>query len=162
MRSRRRLTVTVIILGVALAVGVFTYRYWMLWPRLERAADRFPTPTGFEFVRSVREGTTFCPISCDEARITKVYRASLSVEEACTRLRQTIDRNVGATMDRDYLAWCGYEADLNSVSQDASVRAGAAPASELRAGIGPSWKSKIEISSSNDTVAWVEFSSGLD
>jgi hypothetical protein len=113
-------------------------------------------------IESVREGTAFCPISCNEPRITIVYRTSLSPEEACVQLRETIDHAVGRTTNREYLAWCGYEAAVSSVGERATVRAGAEPARDLVGGIGPSWKTKIAVSKTDESVAWVELSSGLD
>jgi hypothetical protein len=149
-------------LGIAITGVAYAQPYLKIWPRLERAANRFPTQPGMTVVESVREGTTFCPISCDEARITIVYRTPLSPEQACARLRETIDQAVGPTTNREYLAGCGYEAALPSVFDRAFVVAGAEPARDLLGGVGPSWKTKIAVPKTDESVAWVQLSSGLD
>lgn len=160
--SRRWLVPIGITLAIAIVPVAYAMPFLRIWPRLERAADRFPTPPAMTVVDSVREGTAFCPISCDEPRITIVYRTSLSPDQACAQLRKTIDESVGPTTNREYLTWCGYEAALPSVADEAFALGGAEPAGDLLAGVGPSWKTKITVPKTNETIAWVQFSSGLD
>lgn len=74
--------------AVLLVAAVLYARNWSsnVWRDLERAEDRFGTPDGFTKVGSERAGTTFCVISCDEARITIAFTAEISEDQVCEAL----------------------------------------------------------------------------
>ena len=132
------------------------------WPRLEKSVSNFSVPAGFERVERVREGTTFCVISCDEARITLVLRTTMPPQEACQQLRTAVDRQIEMTKTPSYLSWCGWEARLDEVGEHATIAGGAEASSDIMSSRPMwAWASNFE-PPSDGTVAWIEFSSGID
>jgi len=163
-RRRVRLAVALAALVVIGLAAAWIYHGTLgYWQRLEAAVSDFRVPAGFERLGKVREGTTFCVISCDEARITVVLRTNLAPEEACSDLRTAVERQIGKIETPTYLAWCGWESRLRDVGGDAYAIGGAERGDDF-AERRPSWafKSfKFRIPT-NGTIAWVEFTSGID
>jgi hypothetical protein len=147
----------------ALLAGWMIYHHTLgYWPRLERSVSNFSVPAGFERLGRVRQGTTFCVVSCNEARITIVLRTAMPPEEACQQLRAAVDRQIEMTETPSDLSWCGWEARLGDVGEHALVAGGAEASSDIM-GARPmwAWASNFE-PPSDGTVAWIEFSSGID
>jgi hypothetical protein len=163
-RRRVRLAVALVALVGATFVAASIYHGTLgYWRRLETAVREFRIPADFDRLGKVREGTTFCVISCDEARITLVLRTTLAPNEACGRLRTAVERQIGRTETPGYLAGCGWEARLPDVGGDAFVLGGAERSDDFGENR-PSWAYRAYKFSipSDGTVAWVEFSSGID
>ena len=94
MVSRRRRWVfggcAFVVLVVVGAVG-WEARYGT-WATLHRAADDFEPPNGFAEVERWDQGTAFCVISCDEARVVVLYRVDLEGESACESLQTAMEQ----------------------------------------------------------------------
>ena len=160
-RRRLRFVLAVLAVGVSLAGAAWIYHHTHgYWRRLQRAEQTFRVPPDFQRIGTVREGTTFCVISCDEARITLVLGTTLPPHEACGRLREAVERQIGQTETPAYLAWCGWEARLRDVGSEAYVTGGAEGVVDL-AQNRPSWAFKFP-PPTRGNVAWVQFTSGID
>lgn len=159
----RRVTVAVGGATVVLLAGWTIYNDTLgYWPRLEKSVSNFSVPAGFERVGRVREGTTFCVISCNEARITMVLRTPMPPQEACEQLRTAVDRQIEMTETPSYLGWCGWQARLDDVGEHATVTGGAEPSRDFMS-VRPGWAYASNFEPPSDgTVAWIEFSSGID
>ncbi len=167
-----------------LAIGAFAYRWHQAtqqWNELRRAANNFRAPHGWTALGRVQEGSQGCFISCDSPRVTLVYRTNDEFVVACTRLRVSVERQVGpATVTTSQLPtdssaqvgptttsiaqtpepeiWCPWRARAPGLGGRGYVVGGAG---RLDATIGPRWTDKLRPSGSG-IYAWIEFNSGLD
>lgn len=89
------------LVSLIVSVALLTCGWWVydssvgVWGRLRSSADRIH-PRGFEVRSSVEKGTTFCFISCDEARIDKVLGSKRPDQIAeCRRLVRSLETLFG-------------------------------------------------------------------
>lgn len=79
-------------LAVLVVVGAVAWeaRYGT-WATLHRAADDFDPPSGFVEIGRWDQGTAFCWISCDEARVVVLYSVDFDEAGACDALPVAIE-----------------------------------------------------------------------
>jgi hypothetical protein len=104
----RRLLVVGLAAAVLLSlIGVWAYRRSDsgMWRSLERVQRRLATPAGFTPLGSEREGTTFCIISCNEARVVTAFHTTEPLDVACDRmLRQAARVSHNAALHDQYFS----------------------------------------------------------
>lgn len=102
-----------------------------IWADLERAEARLGTPDGFEKLDSRREGTTYCVISCNEARIIIAFGTDLPTDEACLTMLDAAALLSADAAKEDVEGWDCFVTGRFDGEGDANITASIQPMEEI-------------------------------
>jgi hypothetical protein len=143
-----------------LAVGIALKRESdRIWRELRASSARFAPPTGWERIGSAEQGKTFCVISCDEARVTLVFRASETPSTACDNARRAVYEQIGRTESLG--GPCTWVARASSIGDDGKVIVNAETVQTLPANLRPRGFAR-GVGRGNPTFVTITFSSGIE
>lgn len=166
--SRRRalgLGVAIAIVALATVVGVVIYRGTLgYWDRLEAAATVIGTPSGMKKLFEVREGSTLCFFSCEDAQLIVAFRTRLSRDEACESARAKIDDHFEITpLDFESDPTCMFLARLPSVGGTARLTVAVLTPSQWLAGMDyDSRLERVPELARDESVVTIGMVAGLD
>lgn len=167
MTGRRtvvRWAAVVSIIGIALILG------WILlsgrsgsWRVIRSASQEFVAPRDWMEIGRSEAGSNLCFVSCDEPRIYIVYEVPGTPTEACSLALEVAEQQLQRRATRpSYLTWCGWQVALAPSSQ-ATLSAGARISTDLiRNPNGVPWQTPIPLPTSDVTILWLKFNSGID
>lgn len=161
-----------IVAGVAVAAIVIGLVVWQryeaskIWAQLDEAEAQLETPPGFEKLGSRREGTPYCVISCDEARILVALRSSQPLDTTCeAMLGSALTVSDDAAREPwDSPGQCFVAGTLNAAG-DANITAIVMPVDDIAryADYDPAWvREYAEQSPKGSLLIEVRLNSGID
>lgn len=163
---RTKLALLVVGLSFVASIGGFlVYRSTLgYWDRLDAVAASIGTPAGMQQVLTARDGTAFCPFSCEEATLSVMFRTRLPIGAACDSLRVAIAEvaptRAAATPSS---AACDLEADLPMVKSDARLFVEILTPEQFRAfKYKPTWFARLRPPVQGEVIAWMVLKSGID